>query len=322
MEVRIDPARPRTGKCAAMSPALISLIVPTRQRPELLRRLLGSLADTTAQPEALEIVLVVDADDPTSLSIAEPRLPLRHVIVPSGQTMGNLNMAGYEAARGRYLMLLNDDVVARTPGWDDAARSCFAAFADDMLLLHVNDLVMQKHLCTFPIVSRSFCELAGGICPREFVRYRIDDHIEDCFNLLGVLGERRIVYAPDIVFEHANYVENAAGLRQYFSDPDILGVDAPRFERLLEQRKATALRMKARICGRADVSARWRRRLARVHDSMLLRTPNRQKFLTPEGIVEPWDLEPSLWERIRNCAKSKGWRGLAAAMRRRLLSRV
>lgn len=305
-----------------MSPALISLIVPTRKRPESLRRLLDSLADITARPEALEIVLVVDADDPASLTIAEPRLSLRHVIAQAGQTMGGLNMAGYEAARGDYLMLLNDDVVARTPAWDEAVRSCFTAFADDMVLVHVNDLVFQKHLCTFPIVSRAFCELAGGICPREYRRYRIDDHIEDCFNLLGVLGERRIVYAPKIVFEHANYVANAHGLRQYFSDPDILAIDAPRFEQLLDQRKATALRVNARIHGRSDVPASWRRRLDRVNGSLRLRTPNRQKILTPTGIVEPWDLEPSLWERVRGCARTKGWRGVAAAVGRRLLRRV
>jgi len=294
---------------------MFSLIVPTRQRPELLRQLLDSLAATTARPAALEVILVVDADDADSLSIADARLTLRHVIVPPGQTMGSLNMAGYEAARGRYLMLLNDDVVSRTPAWDDAVRSCFQAFADEMVLVHVNDLVFRKHLCTFPIVSRAFCELAGGICPREFARVRIDDHIEDCFNLLGYLGERRTVYAPDVVFEHANYVENTDGLRQYFSDPDALAVDAPWFEQLLGRRKETALRMKAVIRGGSP--DRWRRQLDRVHDSMTLRTPGRQKILTPAGIVEPWDLEPSLWERIRNCKKTKGWRGLAKALARR-----
>ncbi len=300
----------------------MSLIVPTRRRPELLRRLLASLAETAARREALEVILVVDADDPESLATAEPRLALRHVVAAPGQTMGHLNMAGYEAARGQYLMLLNDDVTARTPGWDDAIRRCFAAFADDLVLVHVNDLVFQNRLCTFPVVSRTFCELAGGICPRDYIRYRIDDHIEDCFNLLGVLGERRIVYAPSIVFEHANYVENPAGLRQYFSDPEILAVDAPRFEQLLDQRQAIALRMKARIHGRTEVSQRWRRRLEGVQDSLLLRTPDRQKVLTPGGIVEPWELKPSLWQRVRDCARTKGWRGLARALARRVVQRV
>src|SRR5262245_44170130 len=136
-----------------------SLIVPTRGRPEQLRRMLTSVADTTARPESLEIVLVVDADDPGSLAFADQRLHIRHIVVPPGQTMGALNTAGYHASRGRWLMLLNDDVESRTPGWDDVIQACTRVFLDEIALIHVNDLVMQTHLCTFPIVSRRFCEI-------------------------------------------------------------------------------------------------------------------------------------------------------------------
>jgi glycosyltransferase involved in cell wall biosynthesis len=300
-----------------IGPSLISLILPTRQRPGQLRRLLDSLADTTTHPEALEVLLVIDTDDPESQAVADQRLALRRVIVPPGQTMGSLNRAGYEASRGRYLMLLNDDVVARTSGWDDAVRLCFASYPDEILLVHVNDLVFQKHLCTFPIVSRTFCEIVGGICPREYVRYRIDDHIEDHFNMLQALGERRIIFAPQVVFEHEHYVENAGGLRQYFSDPAILGVDALLFDELLAQRKESILRLKARIVGRSAIPGRWRRKLDRIRNPLALRMPGRQRILTSDGIVDPGDLEPSSWERLRGCARDKGWRGVTAALARR-----
>ena len=296
----------------------ISLIVPTKNRPQQLKRLLTSLAETIACCDSVETILVIDSDDRETIGVGERRLNLRYVAVPPGRTMGSLNMAGYAAAGGRYLMLLNDDVIARTPGWDEKVRACFAAYSDDLVLLHVNDLVMQRHLCTFPIVSRAFCQIAGGICPREYQRYRIDDHIEDCFNLLGVLGERRIIFAPQIVFEHQNYVENAHGLRQYFSDPAVLALDAPRFDMLSPERKEIALRMKARIAGRTCMSPRWRRQLARVADPFALRVPGRQRILTEQGIVDPWDLEPSLSERIRTCARQNGLRGLARAAWRRM----
>src|SRR5439155_4501624 len=128
------------------------------------------------RPESLEVILVIDVDDSDSLHIAEERLTIHRVLVPPGQTMGALNTVGYEASRGRYLMLLNDDVIAHTLGWDDKVRDCFAVYPDEIVLVHVNDLVMQRHLCTFPIVSRTFCELVGGICSRDYVRYRIDAH--------------------------------------------------------------------------------------------------------------------------------------------------
>lgn len=317
MELLLTQTPLRSDNAAMPVAPCISLIVPTRKRPEQLGRLLTSLAKTVAKSESVEVILVIDNDDQESRNVSEARLNLRHVVVPSGLTMGSLNAAGYDASRGRYVMLLNDDVVARTPAWDDQVRACFADCPDDLLLVHVNDLVMQKHLCTFPIVSRTYCEIAGGICPREYQRYRIDDHIEDCFNLLGVLGERRVVFAPDIIFEHANYLKNVDGLRQYFSNPAVLAVDAPHFDRLHSQRKEIALRMKARIAGQATISPRWRRRLTRVVDPLALRVPDRQRILTQRGIVDPWDLEPSLWERMRACVRKRGLRGLLSAVGRR-----
>src|SRR5437763_17033405 len=223
-------------------PPTFSLIVPTRRRVPELRRLLASLAKTAAHPERLEVILVVDEDDPASQEVRCGELNVRAVVVPPGLTMGALNATGYEASSGRYLMLLNDDVVARTSGWDDRMLECFRACPDEILLVHVNDLIFRDELCTFPVVSRRFCELVGGICPREYVRYRIDDHIGDLFNLLAMLGERRTFYLPDVVFEHLNcqaaprsgragsvIQRRAPRDRVYHSDPAVLAGDAHRF---------------------------------------------------------------------------------------------
>ena len=146
--------------------------------------------------------------------------------------MGALNRAGCEASIGDYVMLLNDDVIARTPGWDATALACFRRFPDPFVLVHVNDSIFRDRLCTFPLTTRAFCDRAGGICPAEYVRYRIDDHIEDVFNLLALLGRRRTVYLPDVVFRHCNTVERPEGDRVYASDPAVLALDAPRFTAL------------------------------------------------------------------------------------------
>ena len=70
---------------------LFSLIVPTRGRPAQLAGMLDSAARTAANPERVEVVLVVDADDPASLAL-HPGLTVRHVVVPAGLTMGALNV--------------------------------------------------------------------------------------------------------------------------------------------------------------------------------------------------------------------------------------
>lgn len=300
-----------------------SLIVPTRGRPVQLRRFLDSVARTARRPDRLEVVLVVDDDDPHSRSVGHPSLKVVTASGPAGRTMGALNAAGYAASAGEYVMLLNDDVVARSRGWDVSALRSLRTFPDGIGLVHMNDTLMRHHLCTFPLVPRVYCELAGGICPPEYRRYRIDDHIEDVFNLLYALGERRAVYMPDVVFEHLNAVEHPTAGRVYQSDPAVLAEDAPRFDALLPARKDLAVRLLGHIRGVSDpaVLAGWRAALDPLADPLARRTADRHRVVR----APLWKRLPELAgtttapvRRAWNCYRRKGLVGVAGAARRRL----
>lgn len=273
-----------------------SLIVPTRHRPAQLRAFLDSVAATAARPDRLEVILVVDDDDPASL-LTHPRLTIRHVVGPSGRTMGQLNSAGYAASAGERIMLLNDDVVVRTRGWDATALRCFRRFPDPFVLVHVNDTLMQHALCVFPLVSRAYCELAGGICPPDYLRYRIDDHIEDPFNMLAAVGVKRSVFLPDVVFEHANAVEHPTAGRVYLSDPAVLAQDAPRFDVLFPARKDLALRM---LEATGEGTPERRARIAAFTDPFALRAEGRQLVV-----------RAPMWKRVATRYRREGIRGLA-----------
>jgi len=95
---------------------VFSIILPTRGRPEALRNVLESFALKTSDLHALEVVLVIDRDDEATLNLVYDKIQLKRVIVEPGLRMGELNMAGYEASSGDYLMLFNDDVTVRTQG--------------------------------------------------------------------------------------------------------------------------------------------------------------------------------------------------------------
>jgi len=284
--------------------------VPTRGRPVQLRRMLDSVARTAAHPERIEVVLVVDSDDPQSLE-KHPRLAVRHAVGAPGRTMGELNNVGYEASSGRYVMLLNDDVIVRTRGWDAVALRCFQRFPDPFVLLHVNDTLMRDHLCTFPLTSRAFYELCGAVCPTEYQRYRIDDHIEDVFNLLAVAGERRVVYLPDVVFEHDNATLHPEAGAVYLSDPAILATDAPRFDALLPQRKELARRVLAAIGSGAGAT------LDAVTDSFAIRTAGRQIVVRTPWWRGPADAVGRV-VATANRARKKSAREFLRALRKRL----
>lgn len=299
------------------SPPTFSLIVPTRRRPLALRRFLDSVANTATHLEQIEVVLVVDEDDRESFAFVEGRLVCRATVGAPGRTMGALNQAGYAASTGRYLMLLNDDVVVRTRGWDEVLARHLDEYADGIVLGHVNDTLMRDRLCTFPVVSRTFCALAGALCPTDYLRYRIDDHLEDVFNLLAALGHRRTVYFPELVFEHLNAVVMAEGHREYHADPAILALDAPVFERHAAARKRLVLRLLDHI----DEAARQQRRvfdnalLEKMTDPFALRIPGRQRVI---GRMEPASGRPGVLGRMRACWQRRGWRGIAGAVLRRL----
>ncbi|MFO0799954.1 MAG: glycosyltransferase [Gemmataceae bacterium] len=275
----------------------LSLIVPTRGRPRQLRRFLRSLAATTLRPSRVEVVLVVDADD---RPVAAPGA--RVVVGPPGRTMGELNRAGAAAARGEWVMLLNDDVVARTRGWDEQVLAAAARFPDRIGLVHVNDTLMRDHLCVFPLVSRRYCEEAGGICPSDYHRYRIDDHIDDVFTRLG-----HSVYLPDVVFEHRNSVVHPTAGKVYEADPAILAEDAPRFE----AHHAVRLQL-VRQLGGEPISA----------DAFALRVAGRQAVARGNWLVRTRTDVGEWLKRLRCRLRDRYRRDGAMGVVRRLASRT
>ena len=228
-----------------MPPPKFSLIVPTRNRSEQLRRLLGSIVATVADRSSLEIILVMDADDQESFQVSFDSLTIKRVTVQPGQPMSALARAGFDASTASYVMLLADDVVIRTLDWDRKVLSVMESFPDGVVLAHVNDLIFRDTLCTFPLITREFCRHAGGVCPAGYRRYRIDDHIHNVFDLLSMLGLHRRIFIPDVIFEHAHReaLPDEHGIRHYLPAPEIQQLDTQLFESLLPERKRLALQL-------------------------------------------------------------------------------
>lgn len=230
----------------------LSFLLPTRGRPYLVQRFFQSIMETTHNLSELEIILAVDEDDLPSQQITHETLNIKKTVLPPGTSMGLLNQSCFEASSGRYVMLINDDVILRTKNWDLKVGAAFARFKDDIALIHINDLLFQEKLCTFPFMTRRAC-LEIGVCPVEYKRYRIDDHIYDTYRHLAYLGHRRIVYLPEVIFEHDNYETQVRDLsgqffkssdnKVYIPDPETIKPDARFFDETLEQRKQNALKL-------------------------------------------------------------------------------
>jgi glycosyltransferase involved in cell wall biosynthesis len=273
---------------------VFSLIVPTRGRPDGLRRLLDSLRHTAHTPTSIEVIAVVDEDDQESQTFEYVGLQLKRVVVSPDQTMGSLNVAGYRAAEGRYLMLLNDDVVVRSAGWDSQLARVFEVHPDGIVLAHVNDLIFRDRLCTFPVLTREFCELAGGICPPEYRRYWIDDHIHHVFDLIHLLGYTRRIFLPDVIFEHLNTAQDPSGAVKYIPEPAIHALDNLKFEELVEARRLLALACVERIEGgaRSEKHHARARFLEEFPDSIAIRRREHALWWRAGSLVPASDAPP------------------------------
>ena len=216
----------------------ISLLLPTRGRPALVERLFESVAETTAQPERVEIILFVDDDDIGSHHLDSSEIAVTRLIGPR-TSMGHYNSACYAAARGDIIILVNDDMVIGTSGWDNMIAEMDAGFSDKIYLAYGNDLFKKGNLCTFPILSRRTCELLVEPYPVAYRGAFIDYHLFDIFKRLQHAGFDRIRYLDDVVFEHLHYRTGKAVFDETYGKRDRFS-DDPTFLALIEPRRASA----------------------------------------------------------------------------------
>jgi hypothetical protein len=132
---------------------MISVLVPSRERPDVLRRSIESLGEGD-----FEVLVRVDDDDPRLDAYAE----IRGVVAGTPHGYGGLHhyydeLA--ERARGDWLFLWNDDCIMETRHWIDVVRS----FDGKMAVLNprTNHENWDIDMNVFPILPRKMFELMG-----------------------------------------------------------------------------------------------------------------------------------------------------------------
>jgi ABC-type polysaccharide/polyol phosphate transport system ATPase subunit len=233
--------------------ARISVLLPTRGRPELLRRFLESVLARSERPDLVEVVVYADEDDQPSQRSEVEGLEVRTIVGPR-VSMGQYNTACFEAARGDIVVLGNDDVVIQTRGWDRKLREMDATVDDRIYLAYPNDLFKGRDLSAFPILSRRTCHLLERPFPREYRGAFIDYHLLDIFKRLERRGHQRLIYLEDVVFEHMHYRTGKGDYDEIYRKRRRFGDDDTFLELRLE-RSAAALRLLAVVEGAPASSA-------------------------------------------------------------------
>lgn len=218
-----------------------SLILPTRDRPKLAYRLLKSIAETTSNIGKIEVILYLDEDDADSQQIDYPDVSLLKII-GNDKNMGAVIKKCYDESQGKFVMVLNDDMIFHTMDWDEKVFREFAFFPDGIALIYGNDLYYGKRVPTFPILSRIACEIMEHVCPVNYKRHCIESHLFDIFTRLANLGHHRRIYLPKVVFEHMHYKLSTVAYdidQQFMDDKD----DQDFFSAFAINRQNTAIKL-------------------------------------------------------------------------------
>ena len=107
---------------------LLTIAVPTYQRPDLLRRALASIVQAITEPSAVEVVISDNSPDVSGPEIERFRAAwtgrLRYLPnVPTIDTVSNWNQC-IKVATGRYVLFIHDDDYLLPDVGPDCSRPC------------------------------------------------------------------------------------------------------------------------------------------------------------------------------------------------------
>lgn len=121
---------------------MISLLVPTRGRPESFAALVESVHATAMFPDQVEIVARSDDDDTLPPALGQVN------IVGRRATLSSLwNDCAAEAA-GPIFMQCADDIRFRTVGWDERVRLAFEEYPDKIAYVYGRDGIADERMAT------------------------------------------------------------------------------------------------------------------------------------------------------------------------------
>ena len=275
--------------------ARISLLVPSRGRPALLRRFLDSVLARAERPDLVEVVVYADDDDPQSHGLELQGLEVQTLVGPR-TTMGRCNTACLERSRGDIVVLGNDDVVICTHAWDGILRRLHASVPDGVYLAYPNDLFKGRSVCAFPILSRSACGLLAEPFPAAYRGAFIDYHLLDIFRRLEHRGHARLIYLEELIFEHLHYRTGKAEFDATYRGRDRFRDDAT-FLALRSERSAAAATLIAAIEGRTSARLEARSAAALETRGALLGAT-----LLDRELPMSWRLRLFLWFIARGLA--------------------
>jgi GT2 family glycosyltransferase len=197
-------AGPGAGRYRIVRPARtgvpVSIVIPFRDEPRLLRTCVDSITATTGMHASMDLVLIDNgSSDPETLTLVEGLAEHPDVRVlrdPRPFNWAALNNAGALKARGDVLVFLNNDIEAHRSGW--LAALCAQALREDVGAAGARLLYPDRRLqhCGLVVgLTGAAGHVLGGLAEDEPGYLQMATVARECSAVTGAcLATRRSVF--------------------------------------------------------------------------------------------------------------------------------
>jgi len=177
----------------------LSILCPTRERPDQVLRLIDSVFLTAASPDKIEILFYIDSDDESFPAL--DHFSSRVKVFKGPRTwISNAHNYLYSHCEGEIVMTGADDMVFRTQGWDSAIYAAFDSIPDKIALIYGNDLGTHAgKIATHGFFHRNWIESLGTwVQPGR-------GSLWDLWSTENARKLGRLVFLENVVIEHVHY---------------------------------------------------------------------------------------------------------------------
>jgi hypothetical protein len=169
--------------------SVISIILPTAYRPDVLKECLSSIERTAANLQNVEVLAGIEPDD------EETRHILQRCLFAKTQRRHLDHLAEYQNwlatyASGEYFWLLNDDCAILTPNWDDTIHELQPQYGHT-----IPSGIDKEPACDyseFPILGRKSVEALGWLAPPYCPAWGADTILFNLYNACGLVQKTGI----------------------------------------------------------------------------------------------------------------------------------
>jgi glycosyl transferase/beta-hydroxylase protein BlmF len=194
----------------------IAILTPTRARPGRLDTFIESVYATASNPERVFTYNYIDEDDPRQKAYedyaAKQHDNSTNLLGETQSVSISWNVLAQYAANhldrpADILIMGNDDLIYRTPGWDVIVEDESNKFSDDIYCMYMEDLINGEKHCAFPIVSKTWYTTLGYFTPGVFNFGYNDTWVFDVAKKVG-----RTHFIPNAVNEHMHFTTGKSGM--------------------------------------------------------------------------------------------------------------